>query len=272
MSAIDPSHTGHTDSDWEKVACVLDFLFDREPDLFFWQDFQRMQPLSRDEVEAGFQSWASCSVREFSNRIRPIQLNRALKPGTAEGEPWEVDIRRCSDRLDHPLLYYSVLNTRFGPALFSGTEEALFQLEFLPRVDRERPESFVTTEFPGTSVEHRELRHFKEAQAAVNGLAVPGLTSRPIPIALIGTEFQVAVWKLLLAIPPGALITYGDLAMEKGSKRKARAVGKAVGANRLGYVVPCHRVVGQDGVIGHFRWGSTRKKAMIGVEQAALSP
>jgi len=78
-----------------------------------------------------------------------------------------------------------------------------------------------------------------------------------------GTEFQARVWRRLLDVPPGARISYGHLAAAVGQPEAARAVGGAVGRNPLAYLVPCHRVVCEDGRAGGYRWGTVRKRAML---------
>ncbi len=87
--------------------------------------------------------------------------------------------------------------------------------------------------------------------------------SLDLPLVLCGTEFQCAVWRLLLQIGLGQTVSYGELAQRLGKPSASRAVGSAVGANRLGFVVPCHRVVRQDGMIGQFRWGSELKRRLL---------
>jgi AraC family transcriptional regulator of adaptative response/methylated-DNA-[protein]-cysteine methyltransferase len=81
-----------------------------------------------------------------------------------------------------------------------------------------------------------------------------------------GTPFQVRVWRALLQVPPGALITYGKLAAALGQPAAARAVGSAVARNSLAYLIPCHRVIRETGVIGEYRWGPIRKRAILAWE------
>jgi AraC family transcriptional regulator of adaptative response/methylated-DNA-[protein]-cysteine methyltransferase len=81
-----------------------------------------------------------------------------------------------------------------------------------------------------------------------------------------GTAFQVRVWRALLRIPPGALVSYGRLAAALGAPKAARAVGTAVGRNPLAYLVPCHRVIRETGVLGGYRWGAMRKQALLAWE------
>jgi AraC family transcriptional regulator of adaptative response/methylated-DNA-[protein]-cysteine methyltransferase len=86
-----------------------------------------------------------------------------------------------------------------------------------------------------------------------------------------GTAFQVRVWRALLQIPPGALVSYGRLAAALDAPAAARAVGSAVGRNPLAYLVPCHRVIRDTGVIGGYRWGLERKRAIQAWEGAAAN-
>jgi AraC family transcriptional regulator of adaptative response/methylated-DNA-[protein]-cysteine methyltransferase len=87
-------------------------------------------------------------------------------------------------------------------------------------------------------------------------------------LLLAGTNFQVKVWEALLRIPPGSACTYEDVARWIGQPSASRAVGGAVGANAIAYLIPCHRVIRKSGVIRDYRWGSTRKKAILGWEAA----
>jgi AraC family transcriptional regulator, regulatory protein of adaptative response / methylated-DNA-[protein]-cysteine methyltransferase len=84
-----------------------------------------------------------------------------------------------------------------------------------------------------------------------------------------GSTFQVRVWRALLSVPPGVMISYGQLARRAGMPSAARAVGSAVGANPLAWLIPCHRVIRQTGVLGNYRWGAERKRAMLVWEAAA---
>jgi AraC family transcriptional regulator of adaptative response/methylated-DNA-[protein]-cysteine methyltransferase len=97
--------------------------------------------------------------------------------------------------------------------------------------------------------------------------------SQPVLRAFVkGTEFQVRVWRALLEIPPGQFTSYGRLAAALGQPTAARAVGTAVGQNPLAYLIPCHRVIRETGVIGNYRWGRIRKRAMVGWENARNLP
>jgi methylated-DNA-[protein]-cysteine S-methyltransferase len=81
-----------------------------------------------------------------------------------------------------------------------------------------------------------------------------------------GTPFQQAVWRALLSIDAGNTCSYADLAQRMGRPNSARAVGAAVGRNRLSVIVPCHRVVGKDGQLTGYAGGLPRKRALLALE------
>ncbi len=91
-----------------------------------------------------------------------------------------------------------------------------------------------------------------------------------IKLHLKGTDFQLKVWEALLNIPLGNLSTYSKLANEIGKPAASRAVGTAIGNNPIAFLIPCHRVIQAGGTFGSYMWGTTRKTAIIGWEQAFL--
>jgi len=79
----------------------------------------------------------------------------------------------------------------------------------------------------------------------------------------IGTDFQQSIWKALQRIPVGKTTTYAQIAEAIGRPKALRAVGTAIGANPIAYLIPCHRVIRTDGGLGGFRWGLECKKKML---------
>lgn len=96
--------------------------------------------------------------------------------------------------------------------------------------------------------------------------ALPEAGLRELQLWTNGTEFQQKVWQALRRVPQGHTLSYGELARRIGAPGAARAVGAAVGANRIAYVVPCHRVLRTDGGIGGFRWGIDVKRTLLEAE------
>lgn len=89
-----------------------------------------------------------------------------------------------------------------------------------------------------------------------------------LPLDVVGTAFQQRVWRALLKIPRGTTASYADIARKIGHPRSVRAVAQACGANRLALAIPCHRVVRSDGALSGYRWGATRKRALLEREAA----
>jgi len=85
----------------------------------------------------------------------------------------------------------------------------------------------------------------------------------PLRLAVKGTNFQLRVWQALLEIGSAGPITYTALARAAGVAGGARAVGNAVGANPVAWLIPCHNVLRRDGGLGEYRWGADRKRAML---------
>ncbi len=91
-------------------------------------------------------------------------------------------------------------------------------------------------------------------------------SDKPVRDVLLGTDFQVRVWQSLLKIPMGRAVTYSHVAQDIGQPTASRAVGAAIGANPISFVVPCHRALGKSGALTGYHWGITRKRAMLGWE------
>lgn len=95
-------------------------------------------------------------------------------------------------------------------------------------------------------------------------------TAFDVPLRLDGTPFQVQVWSALLDIPYGETIGYGELARRVGRPTASRAVGAANGRNPISIIVPCHRVIGADGSLTGYGWGTDRKAWLLAHEQAGV--
>jgi methylated-DNA-[protein]-cysteine S-methyltransferase len=92
-----------------------------------------------------------------------------------------------------------------------------------------------------------------------------------IPMLMVGTDFQRRVWKSLMRIPYGATSTYGQVARDTGTPRAVRAVGNACGANPIGIIVPCHRVIGSNGELVGYGGGLPLKRRLLALEQRNIS-
>jgi AraC family transcriptional regulator of adaptative response/methylated-DNA-[protein]-cysteine methyltransferase len=92
-----------------------------------------------------------------------------------------------------------------------------------------------------------------------------------VDLDMRGTDFQLEVWRKLLEIPRGETRTYTQLAAEIGRPQSVRAVAHACASNRIGVLVPCHRVVRTDGSLAGYRWGIERKRSLLATEGAAVT-
>lgn len=110
---------------------------------------------------------------------------------------------------------------------------------------------------------------FEQLVAKVVGcVEMPG-TGLDLPLDVRGTAFQLRVWQMLQKIPAGTTLSYSDLAQKMGAPKAARAVAGACAANALAVVIPCHRVVRNDGSVSGYRWGVERKRALLAREAKA---
>jgi methylated-DNA-[protein]-cysteine S-methyltransferase len=166
---------------------------------------------------------------------------------------------------DSPLMFIDHIDTPVGRLALvvddTGHLRAVGFTEGHARMDRQvsaRGAALAARTNPGGLT--APLRaYFKGDLAAIDGL----------PVTLDGTDFQRRVWTALLDIPCGETCSYGDLAARIGNPKAVRAVGLANGANPVGIVVPCHRVIGADGSLTGYGAGVERKRWLLEHERAA---
>jgi len=156
--------------------------------------------------------------------------------------------------------------TPFGEALLAATERGICKLAFIDGDEW----TVALDELRAQWADSQLVEEPAYTQPLVDQIFPLQPTGEPRQINLLlkGTNFQIKVWEALLRIPFGAVTTYEELAQTIGQPSAARAVGGAVGANNIAYLIPCHRVIRKSGVIKEYHWGPTRKKAMIGWESA----
>lgn len=127
-------------------------------------------------------------------------------------------------------------------------------------------------QYPQTGFTLAEARNPGGTTAAISAYFDGDLAAiDALPVALVGTPFQCAVWTALRGIPCGSTLSYSDLARRIGRPAAVRAVGAANGANPIGVVVPCHRVVGADGSLVGYGGGMPRKRWLLDHENGVRS-
>lgn len=159
-------------------------------------------------------------------------------------------------------LHYGLHSTPFGECLLAVSDRGLCHLAFT-LADRDTVLARLRSDWPEADIRHDPIMTEPFALAVFT----PDEASA-IPLDLRGTPFQRKVWHALLEIPRGEVTTYGELAAVIGHPKASRAVGSAVGDNRVAVMVPCHRVVRGDGSLGGYYYGPELKSALLRWEGA----
>jgi AraC family transcriptional regulator, regulatory protein of adaptative response / methylated-DNA-[protein]-cysteine methyltransferase len=273
--------------DYERIARAIEYLrghAEDQPDL---GAAARHVNLSEHHFQRLFTRWAGVSPKRFLQYLTlehaksrlaaargvldlagtvglsgPGRLHdlfvtlEAVTPGEYRAGGTGLDIR------------YGVHESPFGAALIAITGRGICSLRFV--------------DGPGDGAEQLRrdwpeagLRHDPAATAPVSERLFRPLSPAPgraLALLVKGSNFQVKVWRALLELPFGTVATYGEIAGRIGAPGSARAVGTAVGANPIAWLIPCHRVIRESGALGGYLWGAERKAAMLGWEAARISP
>ena len=273
-------------NDYERVATVIRYL-DRhhteQPDLHALAQSVGLSPFHFHRL---FSRWVGVTPKDFlqcltlehvkallrtGDSILDAALNAGLSgPGrlhdlcvTLEAaSPGEMKSGGAGLQID-----YGFAETPFGEALIGETARGLCHLSFTDGHGRNGADDLLATEWPNAKLYRSDERAGRLAENIFADAA--DNRSRPRLRAFVrGTPFQLRVWRALLRVPPGALTSYGRLAAVLDQPSAARAVGSAVGANPLAFIIPCHRVIRETGVLGNYRWDPVRKRAILGWELA----
>lgn len=264
----------------EKAIAFLDQNAARQPELV---DVARAVGLSEFHFQRIFTHWAGISPKrflQFLTRERARELlqhsenlldttfqlglssagrlhdlfvtTEAVTPGQYKSRGVGVTIR------------YGVFPTPFGDCLLGVTERGICHLGFIQGKEGDALDEMV---------DHWQLARIVEDHGATAHLVesvfrLGQAPSTPIHILLKGTNFQIKVWEALLRIPGGGVSTYEAIARQIGHPRAVRAVGSAVASNPIPVLIPCHRVIRKLGEFGNYRYGTTRKRAMLAWEMA----
>ena len=159
---------------------------------------------------------------------------------------------------DIQLLKYSAQETLYGKAWIAEGDSGICKLDF--HISESEFIQRCREVYGEISFDKQATQMHHQAVEAMEG------KSGKLSVLVSAEGFRYQVWKQLCAIPYGQVSSYGDIAAKLGDKNASRAVGGAVGANPVAYLIPCHRVVQSDGHFGHFRWGEDLKKCMLAYE------
>jgi AraC family transcriptional regulator, regulatory protein of adaptative response / methylated-DNA-[protein]-cysteine methyltransferase len=159
--------------------------------------------------------------------------------------------------------------TLLGEAVVFATDKGVRALRLLGRETYAEVISEMGRQFAGAEMHEDEAaarRVFRQVDAWLAGKLPPAELS----LDLRGTPFQTQVWRALLKVPHGTTCSYSELAQRVGKPRAVRAVANACGRNPVGLLVPCHRIVRNDGSLGGYYGGVEKKKRLLDHERATM--
>jgi len=187
------------------------------------------------------------------SRLHDLFVNfEAMTPGEYKEQGAGLEIR------------YGFHPTPFGECLLAATKRGICALRFISPESRGNTLTQLKREW--RQADFVELPTITEPIVHRIFATVNMDDKRGFHLLIKGTNFQIQVWQALLAIPPGAMVTYQDVAGYVSTPTAARAVANATAKNPIGYIIPCHRVISKVGEVHRYRWGAVRKKAILGWE------
>lgn len=234
-------------------------------------------------LHRAFKRIAGVSPRQYGQEQRLTKLKSRLRNGqpvtsaiyeAGFGSSRSVYERARSDFGMTPASYrrggegmrigYAIVDSPLGRLLVGATETGVSSV-CLGESDGTL-ERTLRKEYPAAHIEHGgpHLKRYVEAIIEYLRGQRPHLD---LPVDIQATAFRRRVWEALRTIPPGQTRTYKEIATAIGDPNASRAVGQACGANPVALVIPCHRVVRNDGKDGGYRWGTKRKHVLLAQER-----
>lgn len=271
-------------TDYDRIADAIEFItrrVDRQPTL---NEIAAHVNLSPFHFQRLFCRWAGVTPKRF---LQVLTLERA-KQLLSESKPLlevsnSLGLSSGSRLYDHFVqleavtpgeyktggagltIAYAVHDTPFGNAFIAITPRGICNFSFLANTEINGHLTGLHNKWPHAMVREDRQQTLAVIKAMFDAGKKP---DRPVSLHVTGTNFQISVWKALLQIPPATVVSYSQVATAIGHPNSARAVGLAVGANPVAFLIPCHRVIQQSGKLGGYHWGETRKQAIHAWESA----
>lgn len=267
--------------DYRRIEKAIHFLEKnghRRPDL---KEIARSVNLSGYHFHRLFKRWAGISPKRFLQALTLERAKQALKHSgslldvtyeaglSSPGRLHELFVNMEAVTPDQFRKQGASLKIRygfhpspFGECLVAVTDRGISNLAFVPQGKRNKIIRDLKTQWKHAEV----LEEPSAIKPYADRLFGGGKADAPLPLYLKGTNFQIKVWQALLKVPRGGIASYEDIARQVGRPNAVRAVANAVAHNPVAYLIPCHRVIRKTGAIGGYRWGSTRKKALLAWE------
>lgn len=269
-------------TDFDRVTRALEFLEERAPAQPPLGELAAHVGLSEFHLQRLFTRWAGVSPKRFM-QVQALHHAKDALDGARSvlDGTWEAGLSSPGRLHDLFVTLEAVTpgeyrsggagmqvdagfhDTPFGECLLATTARGVCGLSFLDG-DRDTAWADLESRWPGAIVREAPRRTAATAAAIFDPLGTR--VDRPLALLVRGTNFQVQVWTALLRIPAGRLAAYDDVAAAAGFPTAHRAVGTAVGRNPIAFLIPCHRVIRSNGAIGGYRWGVTRKRAILAWE------
>ena len=271
--------------DYQRIEQAIRFIeqnFQRQPSL---KEIAEAVNLSEFHFDRMFTKWAGTSPQRFMRFLTKEYAKNVLNETKDLLETTVLMGLSSSSRLHDLFVTYEAMTpaeykkqgegltisygihaTNFGFTFIATTARGILELTFLYENQMINELIRLKNEFPKADFEENQVttlifidQIFSEENHQ---------NAKPLNLLLRGTNFQIKVWEALLKIPSGRVACYEDIANLIQKPTAQRAVGTAIGANHIAYLIPCHRIIQKIGTSGNYRWGEYRKKAMLSWEAA----
>ena len=273
-------------TDYERIAAAIDFIVRRANSQPGLNEIAAHVHLSPFHFRRLFCRWAGVTPKKF---LQVLTLERA-KQLLGEARPLlevsdTLGLSSASRLYDHFVqleavtpgefklggagltIEYALHDTPFGKAFIATTPRGICRFAFLEGTELDAHLDSLRKQWPHALLRENFPRTLAVIKSMFDG---ESKSDRPVSLHVSGTNFQVSVWKALLQIAPAKVASYSQVANTVGRPGSARAVGQAVGANPVAFLIPCHRVIQQSGRLGGYHWGETRKQAIHAWESARV--
>ncbi len=275
------------DSEVEQLVSLARYIHEHADEKLPLSRLASVSGMSVSRLQKAFKKALGVTPRQFQDAARLGQLKDALKQGdqvtgaifsAGFGSTSRVYGEAARSLGMTPAAYraggegerirYACRETALGPLLMAATERGVCFAQF---GDSEKALlKQLREEFPAAEIEPSPATGQQSLDAWMRSLDAYLSASAPrpdLPLDLRGTAFQLKVWRFLLGIREGDVVSYSEVAEGIGKPSAVRAAASACGANRVGVLVPCHRVLRGDGQLGGYRWGVERKRSLLDLER-----
>jgi AraC family transcriptional regulator of adaptative response/methylated-DNA-[protein]-cysteine methyltransferase len=193
------------------------------------------------------------------SKIFMTELDRSLKNKNIvlHDFPYSKSCNKTSTNFSE--IYYQFKTSPFGEALIMNTKMGLCGLAFCDEFGKDAALTDMKLRWPEASFKEDEIYSDRDFKSIFS-------QTKRVELCLIGSKLQIEVWKTLLKIPPGDVISYTTLAKHIGKPRAVRTIATAIGKNPLCWLIPCHRVLRKSGELGGYHWGLKVKRNMLAYE------